>query len=59
MFPVIGVCILIVLVIGVVNAILFGKEILQGSVGNANGGGGAGVQFDFQRAGNLVGASGQ
>lgn len=58
-FPIIGACILLVLLISVFYALMFGKEIFQGTVGDVGGGGGAVVQFDFQRMQGLSGISQQ
>ncbi len=58
-FPIVGVCILIGLAVGVFYALMFGKEVFQGSIGEANGGKSAVVQFDFQRAKNISGISDQ
>lgn len=59
LFPIIGIVILILLFIGVFNALMFGKEVFQGSIGGANKGSGAVVQFDFQRVKTISGISEQ
>lgn len=58
-FSIIGACILLALFAGVFYALMFGKEIFQGTVGDVGGGGGAVVQFDFQRMQGLGGISPQ
>lgn len=59
LFPIIGVCILGTLGVGVFYSLLFGKEVFQGAVGDLGGGKSAVTQFDFQKLKGLSGISEQ